>query len=276
MNTIYHYTDLNGFLGIIQSKQLWLSAANNLNDYSEVSWSRRIIHNQLNEMANDDNLEIIDKLWTQLSISRNVPYICSFSKAGDLLTQWRAYANDARGVAIGFNREAFIFKQGLPTMGTTSEMATGISEVVYDEVVQRKNIEEVLQKFLESVSSRDVDESAVVTESAILKGYSYVFKNPAFKEEEEVRIIHTPLVLENDEGEITLSGNISDLKYRVSGERMTSYFEIDFSDVLECKNPINEVYIGPKLSVDDYDIKTFLSLNGFGGIPFHRSTATYR
>lgn len=30
-------------------------------------------------------------------------YICCFSKEGDILSQWRAYANDGRGISIGFN-----------------------------------------------------------------------------------------------------------------------------------------------------------------------------
>lgn len=35
-----------------------------------------------------------------LDISR---YICCFSENGDILSQWRAYADDGKGLAIGFN-----------------------------------------------------------------------------------------------------------------------------------------------------------------------------
>jgi hypothetical protein len=105
METLYHYTNPAGFFAIIKSKTLWLSVAHNLNDYQEIKWATHKIAQALDKVVTPENKHYLDKLRQQAKINRLMPFICSFSTEGDLLSQWRAYADDGTGAAIGFKTE---------------------------------------------------------------------------------------------------------------------------------------------------------------------------
>lgn len=274
MNTIYHYTDLNGFLNILKNKKLWLSATNNLNDYYEVDWILHKLQQRLFNKTNEDKLELINIFWEMRSRNMGIPYICSFSKNGDILSQWRAYADDGHGVAIGFNRSYFDFKVDFPTHHTSSEYTIGINDVVYDDSNQNIIVDNIAKLVL---SAKNIEEGGknLLSAMELSRRAAYICKNPAFREEDEVRIIHTPMIMGNQEGQTPIYGNISDMKHRVTGKSITSYFELDFS-VSKDVNPVAEIILGPKSKLSRYDIETFLSLNGLENVPYTWSTASYR
>ncbi|MGN4998919.1 DUF2971 domain-containing protein [Aeromonas veronii] len=279
MDIIYHYTDLNAFLSIIKNKKLWLSAANNLNDYYEVDWFLNKIHKKLSKVVNDNNHNCLDTYWQMLRKQLGIPYICSFSKNGDLLSQWRAYADNGYGVAIGFNKAYFDFKVELPYLSHCKDHTIGITDVIYDESIQDKIIESYINQ-LKDFNSLEKAGEVVINSVSHLVRLSYASKNPAFAEENEVRIIHTPMVMgfEGDSkiGKTIVHGNISEMQHRVSGKRITSFFELDISTGNNDIPPISEIILGPKSKLSKYDIDTLLSLNGFSDAEYRTSIASYR
>ncbi|UHA72168.1 DUF2971 domain-containing protein [Paenibacillus sp. 481] len=54
------------------------------------------------------------------------PHIACFSKYGALLRQWRSYANDGRGVAIGFELDYF------NAIKSTENKEFVVKDVIYD------------------------------------------------------------------------------------------------------------------------------------------------
>jgi len=48
--TIYHYTDLMGLRGILESRKLWLTDAGYLNDRSELEYGRDAVARQLEQL----------------------------------------------------------------------------------------------------------------------------------------------------------------------------------------------------------------------------------
>lgn len=278
MDIIYHYTDLNAFLSIIKNKKLWLSAANNLNDYYEVDWFLNKIHKKISKVINDKNHGFLDTYWQMLRRNLGIPYICSFSKNGDLLSQWRAYADDGYGVAIGFNKAYFDFKIELPSFSSCTEHTIGITDVIYDESIQDTIIDHYISQLKEFDSFENANE-VVINSVSHLARLSYASKNPAFSEENEVRIIHTPMVMgfEGDSkiGKTMVHGNISAMQHRVSGKRITSFFELDIS-IKNDISPISEIILGPKSKLSKYDMDTLLSLNEFSEAEYRTSIASYR
>lgn len=279
MDIIYHYTDLNAFLSIIKNKKLWLSATNNLNDYYEVDWFLNKIHKKISTVVNDKNHNFLDTYWQMLRRNLGTPYICSFSKNGDLLSQWRAYADDGYGVAIGFNKAYFNFKVELPSFSPCKDHTIGITDVIYDESIQDTIIERYISQLKEFDSFESANEVVIKSVSHLAR-LSYASKNPAFAEENEVRIIHTPMVMgfEGDSkiGKTIVHGNISEMQHRVSGKRITSFFELDISTGNNDIPPISEIILGPKSKLSKYDIDTLLSLNGFSDAEYRTSIASYR
>lgn len=275
MNHIYHYSDLNGFLSIIKNKKLWLSAANNLNDHAEVNWLSDQFLDRLNSCVNAENEDLINTFWELKKASSPVPYICSFSKDGDLLSQWRAYADDGHGIAIGFNSDYFSFSNELPVLSMVSEHAVGISDVIYEPEKQNELIEEILTELFAEYESEEDRTMNLSSLSMQLNQLSHICKNSAFREEKEVRIIHTPFITGNAENEISIRGALSDIQHRVTGKAITTYFELDFA---EEKNvpPILDIVLGPKCEISKYDMDMLLSLNGFSNVSYRISSASYR
>ncbi len=103
--TVYHYTSAEGFSGIIERGELWLTNTAFVNDTTECRalW-------ELTDLFAEDDLrnEFVWKRWdsrlrshADASDGGNTPtlYIASFSEKGDSLEQWRAYG----GFCIGFD-----------------------------------------------------------------------------------------------------------------------------------------------------------------------------
>lgn len=259
METIYHYTNLSGFFNIIKNKKLWLSASNNLNDHYEVTWFINKIHAKPEKVVTDKNEDLINSFWQMLNVYSHIPYICSFSKNGDLLSQWRAYADDGHGIAIGFNKDYFNFEINMPFSSSNKNINIGIPEVIYNEKHQNELIDEQIVELLKYQSS---DEACDFINNSVrrLISLSFICKNPAFSEESEIRIIHTPMVLGFNDGKpighTIIQGGISEMQHRVSGKMITSYFELDFTRV-DNISPIQEIILGPKSQLSNYDIQTF-------------------
>lgn len=102
----YHYCSAQAFKGIIEANRLWLTNAFFMNDFMELEWFRRLSRSVAAEMRGlDANLTAFyDTLERHLLEGgyQNV-YCACFSTVRDDLSQWRAYADDGRGVAISFD-----------------------------------------------------------------------------------------------------------------------------------------------------------------------------
>jgi len=107
---IYHYTNDVGLRGILETGKIWLTDIFNLNDPSELSHGFSHIVEILKGMAASGPPEVnifaqdTEAFATRGGIRAAAHYfVCSFSAAGDDLGQWRAYADNGRGYALGFD-----------------------------------------------------------------------------------------------------------------------------------------------------------------------------
>lgn len=205
-----------------------------------------------------------------------VPYIASFSKNGDQLSQWRAYADDGFGVAIGFNRESFNLKNDIPYMHVNLEHTMGIHDIYYDDSVQEKAANEIALNVTRDFGSEEEKSQIFLTQILSMLRFCYIFKNSAFAEEGEVRITHTPSIMKDDEDRTEIMGQpLSEIKYRVSGQRITSYFEFSLRD--RSRNVlIDKIIVGPKSQISRFDLELLLSENQFFNIECANSSASYR
>jgi hypothetical protein len=113
---LFHYTDVKGLSGILKDQELWFTSVFHLNDPSELAYGIEIALDVLREQksSDDPNVKIfckkIEKV-IQFDLSRLFGiYTASFSRLRNDLGQWRAYADNGRGVAIGFSPELFRVK----------------------------------------------------------------------------------------------------------------------------------------------------------------------
>ncbi len=108
---IFHYTDANAFLSIMQKKELWATHINFMNDSLEGLIGYNILEKILNykkEKSNSkksDGTEKLDYLLKNLkkNLEKTNIFIVSFTSSSDDLNQWRGYADTPNGLNIKFN-----------------------------------------------------------------------------------------------------------------------------------------------------------------------------
>ncbi len=107
---IYHYTNDVGLKGIVESGKIWITDIFSLNDPSELSHGFSHAVNILKSKATDGPPEsktfsrLVEAFSTHGGIHAAAHYfVSSFSSNGDDLGQWRAYADNGRGYALGFD-----------------------------------------------------------------------------------------------------------------------------------------------------------------------------
>jgi len=269
-NIIYHYCNVEAFRAIIQNKILWLSSVYNLNDYKEIHWIKDKVNKKVEELKDKDNFfkyKAFEKLY--LNQLPNV-YIASFSKGEDLLSQWRAYANDGFGVAIGFNMDYFKTNELIQT-----------TKVLYDEKEQESEIAKILTPLEKIANDTDFESSEFKTICSNIisniNNLSARSKNELFKEEQEVRLIHSPVIIDDKENErFIFKKNLSDMKFRSVCGNLIPYFELKFDKKINNTPPIVEIIKGPKNKFIDEEVKIFLANNGFYSVKIKDSKSSYR
>lgn len=107
---IYHYTNDVGLNGILGGK-LWLTDAFELNDPTELVHGCQIFVEKLKSRCEGKIerhfLKEIEEFICGGGLKEAARfYVCSFSFDGDDLGQWRAYGDNGRGFALGFDTSA--------------------------------------------------------------------------------------------------------------------------------------------------------------------------
>lgn len=115
-DVLYHYTDAAGFAGIVQNRKLWATDIRFLNDPLELRYAYEALLTALEAAKTDkpEYSEAYDAALQAISMTNALDpetiedrlFSTSFSADGDDFGQWRAYADDARGMALGFNKES--------------------------------------------------------------------------------------------------------------------------------------------------------------------------
>jgi len=237
---LYHYCSVDTFMKIIENKELWLGNSEKMNDYSEIRLIESALEKKLTEYPSLNNF------MSEYQESISFPYICCFSKEGDLLSQWRGYADDGKGVAIGFDKKTI--KSLRPTSYTPSIYRDAqefgydsfffLEECIYRGEIQSTYLDNVLKKHYE-------DRKELLR---VLKQLSYISKHSGFEEEKEVRLIYSPTSYRRDKG-ISTDTPISGVYYRSRNGEIVSYFKLHFANtngLLLKDKIIHEVILGPK------------------------------
>ena len=111
---LYHYTDGRGLKGIIESQTIWFTDYRHLNDPSELSYGIEKARDLMREAATGADvygqkfLECLSDMFSPKKLSTSLEFfIASFSRDRDELGQWRAYADNGRGYALGIQASVF-------------------------------------------------------------------------------------------------------------------------------------------------------------------------
>ncbi len=272
---LYHYCSVDSMFNILSSRVIWLSDARHTNDHKEVTWLHDLLVKCLNHKITEENKLLINKMWDHFIINKVHPFIFCMSEKPDILSQWRSYASNGEGVAIGFNREIFGSSVTLSGHRISSEDTT-LHQVIYNSASQEGQINNLVDLFLSKASiTQEAGIDGLIAEFCYtLSGLSTFMKNPAFEEEKEWRAIHTPMILTNESNENHIINSGLKVKQRVYKNDIYTYFEKNMPHI---KNEtITEIWLGPNCRLSYFDLSLFFSINNYGNIAVYRSSASYR
>ena len=265
----YHYCSAESFMAIIKNKTLRLCDILHMNDKTELLHGERLFDDILKDATIDDfKKEAIRSIYYTIR-ERMVLLAMSFSANDDQLSQWRGYADDAKGFCIGF--EAITF----------NNLPVHLLQIEYDIEAQRRLILDYLCD-IESKFPDDLDFDVNDADSiANLQELFSSIKDPSFSEEKEFRVLHA--IGEKEDRALYdsfLDGDYKefikdDIGFRLVDNIPVPYVDIYYS-LAKSKMPIKKVIIGPKNNSEKTDIDHFLQTNGIFGAMVCKSRSTYR
>ena len=278
---LYHYCSVDVFVNILKTHSIWLTHAREMNDFHEDILFRKPLKTALQSFVNrsEPERQLLQQIVDEYTKRADFPYVACFSRDKDMLSQWRAYADDGKGVAIGLNLGKLPhFDLFMQKHGECISKPVIIDEVSY---TQEDDDVEFMKKILSAclINYQKVkNETEVLRQGIIaLNRLSIFSKGRGFEEEHEVRMVYHPCyrnLLANLNRESPKGHEHDDIEFRVRDGRILSYFTYQLP-----MEDIHSVVLCPKCPVDFAELTLFLNryapqirINN----EVHRSRITYR
>jgi hypothetical protein len=198
-HVIYHFTDIEGMIGIYNERTLWATHASSLNDVTEILYgidiAKKHVLARLNPLPNatsiphvslpakyNDILEAVYKFLGEPSKEYET-FVISFCGNIDKSMHWLHYGRGGKGVALGFDPS--VIEQGgfllFPIEYDKSKFERFVDDVM-------TKVQEVLDK-CHMVDNSDAIDSEGRIVSSFFKLNAIRFKDECFSGEEEWRLI---------------------------------------------------------------------------------------
>lgn len=281
---LYHYTNAQGLLGMLQSRRVWATDSRFLNDPTEISYAIRVVREVMSGVLKDDPRGLkalsrsISDLLAEYEANAKV-YIACFCPKGDLLSQWRGYGAVGGGFALGFSARHL----GAHEITSFEKPEPILRKVIYDRRTQQQLVgdwlrglgllERARHKAPNAVRAQRRSNDAWGTFNMFLSECLNCFKDPAYREEHEWRVIQFGRVAFRD---------VLTASFRAGGSRVVPYVELDLRPAkgrYRGELPLRVVRYGPTLDprVTERSLRLLSEAHGFderrltikrSGVPF--------
>jgi hypothetical protein len=234
---LYQYTRMSTLEPVLKHRRMWATEGHFLNDTTELRYAAHLAADYVRAWGVLGAPWLAEPVATAIDNDREarryLVFVASFSTEWDSLSQWRAYADNGGGLALGFDLSTFSdapIADGL----TRGIVAQCIYKVERHKEAMLTCIAPQLEEAVKEgeASQRDV---VVATSQSILitlGELGLVLKNPGFHEEREWRIILA--------GKDT--GVSKAIQFRPTPFGPAPFVEVPLAQPL----PLREVILGPK------------------------------
>jgi hypothetical protein len=261
---LYHYTGPAGLKGIVESRALWATKIDHLNDRREFhiafDESLRLLAAQAPSEAVRRLADYVRERFEGL-VPRQDIFVVSLTARADLLSQWRAYAPDAGGYAIGFR---------------TAKLAHGQPEHFYFGrcVYRKEERAELLLKLmtsaLKNAPADDPNTRGPGPGSGFMVAVFFLapfFKHESFEEEAEWRIVISD----------SHRKRLGPVRFRAAAGNLVPYVEFPLA-AKDAPLPIHSVWVGPnrEQALAERSLKMFLDGAGLRECDVCLSETSYR
>ena len=223
---IYHYTDTNGLLGIIESGKIWATHVSRLNDSSEYHHGINVVADCVKNAMPASSKPLVDKILSEFK--KVETFVASYSTEHDLLSQWRTYSGGKVGYCLGLATD------GIATLDDSTPL---LEAVIYKDSLAQQVISTMLKRVADYLHTNQFGEVEVGfllgSVGATLANLACTIKHPKFEEENEYRQFYQP-------GAASLQ---LEKKFRNGRFGLTPYVKIPFT--ASGRLPLRSVTIGP-------------------------------
>lgn len=263
---IYHYCSPETFLVICRRPSVRACDINKMNDHLEFQWGFAVLQDAVKLFRSDATDDFCDRILSGVEFRRStaLPIIACFSTDGDVLSQWRAYAADGGGFSIGFD------------LTSIEEITNNVYPVVYDRGDQLEFLKQHLSSLYEVQKTKKKKELDIFFNYAttFLYGDLCFYKNPAFAEEKEVRLIYLMQIVSDGCLKVVDPDDISEnsINYFIRDANLIAY--CDFT--LEGDDCVLDVIRGPRNPNSALEVEGAVSCGPLRGVTVGSSKASYR
>lgn len=278
---ICHYTNLEGFQGIIQSQKMWATHHLYLNDKTELLHGLACAKKAAAMM---DSV-ILAEGWKEQALayiennksfnSVNIYTLCFCKEKSDLLSQWRAYSGNQQGICLVFDKDDLIehftktnidvfSMEGHQIEGNNFMFSYGdVNYSIPEETIKfKKFIEEQWQNTQELFKKHPELEMGSNLIPFMLDQLVTFFKHSGFEEENEFRFVVNKVIFTEM------------INFRNNGKYIIPY--VEFGNKVK-KLPLKRIVLGPceNHEILKRGIEMFLCKHGVD-VPIINSNIPYR
>jgi len=223
---IFHYTDINGLIGLISTGCVWATHSSRLNDSSENKLGFKLVANHVQDNLVNSSKQLLEKVLLRFQSTET--YIACYSTESNLLGQWRNYTGEKVGYSLGFETKY---------MATIDDRMPPLEQVIYNDNKAKALIDILLSRVDEFLNQQPFGEVEVGyllgMIEATLSNIACIIKHQKFEEEHEYRHIYQP---ENTKLKLKRG-------FRNGQFGLTPYVEVGFME--KNKLPLKTITIGP-------------------------------
>lgn len=238
--SLHHYTSLDAFLSIVNSKSLRATNVHYLNDSSESELGLKLmkqVGEEARRTAEGIDAEFLAYFveWLDGSVLDSASvYVLCFSEAHNQLSQWRGYTEHGRGICLSIDSGLLVKR--MQAYGWTFQHCryNRISQLSWAEAILSRMRREAATNYTGIEGDKKKGFNAVLQNClSDLLQVAATIKNEAFAEERELRFI-SPMINVGDER----------IAYRVGKTALIPYVQfrlVDGEDGLD----VDEIMVGP-------------------------------
>ena len=296
---VYHYCDNYKMANILSGKTLRMSDITKSNDYEEVKMFFPGILDAIEDEYRKDefplqymdrtNRDALGKLleWEydilRYEFDRGgvTNFVVCFCEEGDVLSQWRGYADNGKGCSLGFsvkeledycNTYKGILRFEQVDYKTVKEINVTIVEEAMKVLNELRGLRNWIVENLPSLNEEKIDKMFQyyfhqMISSVLMSSLKY--KNETFKEEQEWRLFFSQQIYKyakwiygDEEIETIVYDDMlkvikNRIEFNVTSDDLIPFFPIKFTEI--SPNPIKQVIVGPQNKIMEKDFSLYVA-----------------